>query len=518
MTAVALLARRPRPAARVLRLEIRRSPVPWVIPLIAALFFFDVYRTGAGYPPTWSGRASVINNHMVFDFAAFGAGLGAWTGSREGRRKTGDLLETTVRPAWARQAAALAGTLFWMVLAFLAGVAVIYVQTAVQATWGGPPLWPVAVGVAGVVCACVIGFTAGTAFPGRFTAPLAAVGVLVLSLVGFHAGLGVTLSNTYGLLSPATAAPPVDYGLFYRVPPDVAIAQVLFMGGITLAMCGAAALAPLVSLMRGTRQELRSAVGRTGRVLCAAGVALLAVGVGASWTAYALAGTARPGVAGWEIPALHDAASDQPTSYTPDCTGTSFTVCVHPAFGYLLGDVASAFAPVAAEIAGLPGAPAGAREVMSGLTGRSAANTIAGDPPVFTFSGDGVGTLIGAFLGDAADDTSPFWRSSFQQGLLDAFVIGQSPAAVAFAEAYPIADAAQQAVVTALLAAVGSTADYPQGNGPGGAPRRGVPRASRGGAAVRRAVAARRPPPPGWPPTCAERLRAVPTVTPAQLP
>ena len=73
----------------------------------------------------------------------------------------------------------LAATAFWMVLAYLAGVAVIYVQTALQATWGGPPLWPVAVGVVAVAASCAIGFTCGTLFPGRFTAPIVAVAVFV---------------------------------------------------------------------------------------------------------------------------------------------------------------------------------------------------------------------------------------------------------------------------------------------------------------------------------------------------
>jgi hypothetical protein len=98
MTGVAL-ARRP---ARVLRLEIRHSPVPWVLPLIAALFLFNTYRTAAGFPAIWTVRASVITDHMLFDFSAFACGLSAWVGSREGRRKTTDLVATTARPAaWA---------------------------------------------------------------------------------------------------------------------------------------------------------------------------------------------------------------------------------------------------------------------------------------------------------------------------------------------------------------------------------------------------------------------------------
>ena len=79
---------------------------------------------------------------------------------------------------------ALAGTLCWLLLAFLAGVAVLYIQTALQATSGGPPLWPVFVGAAGVTVATVIGFAAGVFFPGRFTAPLVAILVLLLSRSG----------------------------------------------------------------------------------------------------------------------------------------------------------------------------------------------------------------------------------------------------------------------------------------------------------------------------------------------
>jgi hypothetical protein len=58
----------------------------------------------------------------------------------------------------------------------------------------------------------------------------------------------------------------------------------------------------------------------------------VALAVAASSTAFALAGTAKLSLSGWDIPALHDAASDQPVPYTPDCAGTSFKVCLHLAF------------------------------------------------------------------------------------------------------------------------------------------------------------------------------------------
>src|SRR5215467_12047354 len=140
----AITAALPRPA-RALRLEFKRSAVPYLLPLLAAVFFFDALRTADGFPPVWTLRASVIGDHMLFAFSAFAGGLAAWMGSREGRRNTLDLVESTPRAAWARLSVALAGTLCWVLLAFAAGVAVLYIQTALQATWGGPPLWPVLV-------------------------------------------------------------------------------------------------------------------------------------------------------------------------------------------------------------------------------------------------------------------------------------------------------------------------------------------------------------------------------------
>src|SRR6516162_4352791 len=208
----------PLPASgRALRLEFKRNAVPYVLPLLAAVFYFDALRTANGFPPVWALRASVIGNHMLFAFSAFAGGLAAWAGSREGRRKTLDLVASTPRAAWTRRSVALAGTLCWLLLAFLAGVAVLYVQTALQVTWGGPPLWPVLVGAAGVTVVTVIGFTCGVFWPGRFTAPLAAFGVLVVKLAGFHERLGVTASSgTYALLSPDSSPPPVDAGVYYH--------------------------------------------------------------------------------------------------------------------------------------------------------------------------------------------------------------------------------------------------------------------------------------------------------------
>ena len=300
MTAAVASLSRP---ARVLLLEIRRSVVSWAVPLLAVLFFVDAYRTAMGLPAVWTVRSSVVTSSMLLVFAVFAAGLGAWAGSREGRRRTGNLVATTVRPAWARQGAALGGTLFWLLLVFLAGVAVVYIQTARQATWGSPPLWPVAVGVMAVVTITVLGFTAGALVPGRFTAPLAAVAAFVLFLVGYHAAVNLAPGpGLQALLSPGGPVPLADDGVFYRAAPDVAITQVLFMGGITVALLGVLALAPV---LRGPYRDLPAALGRAGRWLCAAAVVLLAAGTAA-------AGRHSP----WPAPP----GSAYPAGTSPRCT------------------------------------------------------------------------------------------------------------------------------------------------------------------------------------------------------
>jgi hypothetical protein len=447
-------------SARALGLELKRNAVPYLLPLLAAVFYFNTVRTADGFPPVWTLRASVIGDHMLFEFSAFAGGLAAWAGSREGRRKTVDLVATTSRAAWARRSIALAGTLCWLLVAFLAGVAALYIKTALQATWGGPPVWPVVVGAAGVTAVTVIGFTCGVIFPGRFTAPLVAIGTLLLYQAGLRAALGITPSSgAYAMLSPAGASPAVDAGVYYHIAPDQSIVQVMFMAGIAVALFGVIGIVPGLHQMKlsgGLRAPRAATSSGDGWLARAAALLLIAAGVAASGTAFSLAGTAKPDAAGgWAIPALHSAASDRPVPVTPTCTtsaaaGSGFTVCVHPAFGFYLTDVAAALNPVAAQIAGLPGAPTSAREVASGSAGQTVMSGITGKTPIFEFTAEHVGSFFGEFFGIPGAGT---WRAGFQQGLLNAFLAGSSPGAGP--NAVPLG-AAQQAVENGLLAAAGS--------------------------------------------------------------
>jgi hypothetical protein len=331
----------PLTAARLLRIELRRTAMGWMLPLLAALFWFSTYRPSMALPPWWNLRGAMLQQQALLAFAPLVAGVAAWMGSRDGRRGTADLVGVTARPRWAGQLATWAASTCWAMVAYLGGVAVVYGVTARQATWGGPLWWPVAVGAAGVAACCALGFAAGALLPGRFTAPLAAVAVFLALGAG---AIAIEHNSTYAQIWPLNvqgALPPDAFGVFSPYLPDLAIAQVLLLAGLAVAVLGALGLR----------------AGAGGRWLrCAAAVAA-AAGLAAAGTGVGLTGTARLEAQGIVIPALHDAAADKPIAYTAVCSQAAVPVCLHPAYRSLLPAVTAALGPVLSEVAGLPGAP-----------------------------------------------------------------------------------------------------------------------------------------------------------------
>ncbi|MGH3410718.1 MAG: hypothetical protein ACRDRJ_50720, partial [Streptosporangiaceae bacterium] len=224
--------------ARLLRLELRRNIMPWLAPLLVVLFWLTTYRTAMASPPFWNVRSGMVQSHALLAFAPLLAGAAAWAGSRDRRRGVTDLVGMTALPQWARQTAALAATTCWAEAVYLACVAVLYVVTAHQGAWGGPLLWPVAVGATFVAASCAIGFTAGVLVPGRFTAPVAAF-VMFLALAGGAFALQANI--TYAQIWPLNvqgAFPADAYGIFYPYFPDLPIAQLMFLAGLGVAALG----------------------------------------------------------------------------------------------------------------------------------------------------------------------------------------------------------------------------------------------------------------------------------------
>jgi hypothetical protein len=433
-------------AGRLLRLELRHNAMLWLLPVAAGLFWLTTYRKAMAMPPLWNLRAPAMQAGALLAFVWPVAGAAAWTGSREGRRHTTDLVAIAARPRWARLLATWAATTCWALVGYLGCVAVLYGVTARQATWGGPLWWPVAVAAASLPALSALGFAAGMLVPGRFTAPLAAIGaffVLALSTQLIHG------SQSYWQISPVVTKPwdiGPDAGMatFYPYLPDLPIAQVMFLAGLTVAVLGALALPG----------------GRRGTWLRRPAAAITAAGLLAAGTAVALAGTGRLDAHGMiAIPALHDAASDRPVRYTPVCSHARVPVCLNPAYAGYLPATAAALAPVLTEVAGLPGAPArvgqaaatyrqgAGNSVSIGLAGPA----ISGRPPVFHLllldQIPGPTMTTGALAAALRSSTGPAIVADVIGG-------GRSPSP------------AQRAVIAALLIAAGQPVHGPPPGSP----------------------------------------------------
>ena len=245
---------------------------------------------------------------------------------------------------------------------------------------------------------CALAFTLGALFPGRFTAPIVAVGIMVVVLEAFREAVSMS-GGPIGVLSPAGAVPPNDSGIFYPVAPDVSIVQVIFFAGATLGAMGLLGLSPRTGGV-GWRGALAAASADGARVRTVA-TAVFAVGVGLAVVGFGLAGTAKGSVtSGAEIPLLHGSAADRPIPYTPVCGGSaSFPVCLHPAYQSYLGQAVKSFDLVMPELAGLPGAPVRATEVADRtlpaiVFDQGGDGVVAGTPPVYEFTMDNALALI----------------------------------------------------------------------------------------------------------------------------
>jgi hypothetical protein len=376
----------PLTAARLLRIELRHSPMPWILPLIAALFWFDSYRPSISQPPIWVLRTfwNMGQGHTIVDFGPFVAGMAAWIGSRDGRRGTADLVAATARPRWVAQLVTWAAAAIWAVGAYLVFVGVMFGIYEHQGLGGAPPWWWVPVGAAAVAAFTAAGFAVGVFFPSRFAAPLAAFGGFLVMMMSSQTGF--TDTSGWALILPTNSNGNYEAvsGVFYRYLPDLPIARVMFLAGIAVAVLG------LLGLPSGA--------GGPGLRRAAAVVTL--AGVAAAGTAVGLASSAWRGPHGIVIPALHDAANDRPIPYTPVCGHAGgVPVCLNPAYRRYLPDVTAALRPLLAELAGLPGAPVRAAQVPGIYTsGEGEANpvvTIGGRPPVLRVPMDALSTLPG---------------------------------------------------------------------------------------------------------------------------
>jgi hypothetical protein len=377
----------PLSSLRMLRIELRHNAMPWVLPLIAVLFWFDSYRPSTSQPALYVLRTfwNMGQGHTIIDFGPFVAGVAAWMGSRDGRRRTADLVTATARPRWTTQLITWAATAIWAVGAYLIFVSVMFAVYAGQHVQGQPPWWWVAAGAAAVAAFSAAGFTVGVFFPSRFAAPLAAFGGFLAMMMSSQTGFSHTSGWAWILPTNSNGNLQPDSGLLYPYLPDLPIARIMLLTGLAITFLG---LIGLPAAAGGTRLRQVAA-------------SVTVAGLAATGTAIGLVNTARLGPHGVVIPALHDAANDQLSSYTPVCgRAAGPPVCLNPAYRSDLAGVTTALAPVLSEVSGLPGAPVrvvqipAAYDPANGQSGQ--AMTITGQPPVLGLPLGALG-ITGAF-------------------------------------------------------------------------------------------------------------------------
>jgi hypothetical protein len=324
-------------AARLLRLELRRSTMLILLPLLAVLLGATELRNDLGHPPLWAVRSMDLQIQVELT-GAIVAAVAAWVATRDRRRHVTDLVLTTVRSRWSRQLTAWAAVTGWALVFYGACVAVVYGVTATQTEWGGPIWWLPAVGAAAIVAFSAVGFAVGSALPSRFTAPLVAIVALFAPQIGV---IAIQHGHPWGRVSFAEGATVPGTATIFRFHAGLSIAQLLFLVGVAGVAVGA------LALPRGAGGRRLRAVGAVATTL-----ALLAAGTGV-----ALADTARETTEGVIIPALHSAADDRPLVAAPVCDHSVVPICVHPAYQAMLPVIAAQIAPLLAQVAGVPGAP-----------------------------------------------------------------------------------------------------------------------------------------------------------------
>lgn len=346
---------------RLLRIEVRRNALPVLpvfLPIMVLVLWLSPISRNLTPVALWPDRSTDLQS-AIQGLGPFVAGAAAWMAAREHRRDLTDLLRSTPGSPFHRAVLTWAATTGWAVLAYVVTAVTVFAITAAQATWGGPVWWPVVVGLVALVTCSAVGFAFGRRFPGRFTAPLAAIGTLLAMAAGMEAAAG---GARLGVLSPLFPALDLGSAVFYDVRPDLAEAQLLFLAGVLVIAFGA--------LARTTHREgPRSRRG--GTVAVVAGLLLIS----AAATLVATGTTDRRGLT---IPLLHNGTGDQPVAYAPACSTGRLPVCVHPAYATELTALSTVVNTITAPLAGTPGFPVRA-EQRAGETGPP---RVDGTPPV----------------------------------------------------------------------------------------------------------------------------------------
>lgn len=319
-----------------LRIELRRSAALLAMPLlvfVGAYFVVSHLRPGVAL---WPDVNAQVNIALVL-VAPLSAGVAAWCGSREHRRRTHYLRASSSRAVSAVAMTELAAVLMWCVTAFALVVGAAFVRTARAAHDGRPSIAWTVESLSGLAMFVVLGFIVGRVLHWRVVPPLVAVASYLVLAYG-QVQFGKTWVTT---LSPVLS---VFGDVFWQFNSRLATGQTLWLLGLAatavLAWCVALQMAARIGVPHMTTLLLVPAVGTA-----AAGITLVHAQNGMVYT--------------------------RPATFSYTCAGTSPRVCVHPAFVDALEPLRGQLALLDARLVGTAASFRGVRQKLR-----------AGDPPL----------------------------------------------------------------------------------------------------------------------------------------
>ncbi|MEU5386809.1 ABC transporter permease [Kitasatospora cineracea] len=244
------------------RTELRRSPLRWVFPVLAAIVLLVLFGRSRYWIGVWP-QTSAAAQIPAFYLGPAMAGAAAWSAAT--RRRTGVSAGfAAARPAWRIEAARFAAALTYGLAAYAVGVVA---AVAVTAPEGGPGFWwpgYVLLGAVLVTGCTALGHLAGRGARSLITVPVVCtLGCLVfLGMFGSAAegaGTGVGLSVLSGYPSRTVAV----WSLLARAVTVLALAGLAVAGGRQ------------VRTDRSAGQWRGRALGTAGGVLALAGAVVL---------------------------------------------------------------------------------------------------------------------------------------------------------------------------------------------------------------------------------------------------
>lgn len=303
----------------VLRIELRRSAAALALPFLAVVGGAAVFAKLTPGVALWPNVNAEVNLSLML-LAPLTAGLAAWCGGRESRRRASYLRQLSARSPGTVASTEMIAVLLWCLLAYSLVIGVAFAVTATRAHAGSPSISWTAEAMAGLALFVPIGFVIGRLVRSRFTAP----GLAVLTYVALAVGQ-VKFGSTWATsLSPVTS---VTGDVFQRFNALMGWGQVLWLLGLAglLTACWCWAMD-----RRGNR-----------RLLPALTVAVVLT-----------AGASSAGAV--TVESQHGQVYRGSSTFTYACSTVSLTICVHPAFRDALPALAPAFSLLHLRLQGTP--------------------------------------------------------------------------------------------------------------------------------------------------------------------